>query len=815
MGMPLFWLSLAWIAGIWLGNLVSKPVWWWLLVCLAPLPWLGWPRLAYYLTVEHADWLRQLVSRQPVPRLQWLLRVVNRVRAIRLGLAWPWLVFILLLGAARYQAAMPGSAGPQLGDYLDDGNLYLVEGVLALPPDERDTYTNLVVEVQRIRLKTDFIYQPVQGRLLARTHPDGNWRYGDRLQLSGELSTPFETETFSYRDYLSRKGIYSFMSQAEVLRLGSELMNPVLRWLFELRYSSAELLYALYPDPEASLLAGILLGIETGIPDTVKEAFQVTGTAHIVAISGFNITLLAGLFSFFLMRILGRWRGALFAMLGIGLYTVLVGGQAPVVRAAILGGLSVLAAQIGRRQHGLNSLAFVSALMALFEPNVLWDIGFQLSVSATLGLVLYGESWKSRFEILAARLTNPEIAHKLAGPIGEYVLMTLAAQLLTLPVIAYHFQRLSLVSLLANPVILPLQPALMVIGGGSLLAAWVWMPLGRLVAWAAWPLALITIRSVEFFAGFPQAELRLPPINEWLVVGFYLFILGWTFLARLVQSRMALVRPGLALGALILLTVQVWRGALAVPDSLLHLALLDVNPGSQSGEALWLQTPQGSSILINGGPSPLSLSDELGRRIGQFHPNLDYLVIGGVGDAQLAALPEVIGRYPPRGIVWAGGTHASRSGRELYAQLLELGLTYTPAQAGLKLDLGENASLRFLAVTSRGAVLLLEWGKFRALLPLGMDFQALETLEYGRSLGTVSALLLADGGTASLNPSEWISNLKPQVILLSVAAKDAAGLPDSELLQILQGYNVLRTDRHGTIELLSDGQEMWVVVENP
>ncbi len=143
-----------------------------------------------------------------------------------------------------------------------------------------------------------------------------------------------------------------------------------------------------------------MLGDEAGIPDSVQQAFKDTGTSQIIAISGFNITIIAGLLSTFFGRLLGRRRRYLAAGLSavmIGFYTVLVGADAAVVRAALMGGLSLYARQLGSPQDGLNCLALVAAVMALINPNVLWDGGFQLSFMATLGLVLYAEPFSQAF----------------------------------------------------------------------------------------------------------------------------------------------------------------------------------------------------------------------------------------------------------------------------------------------------------------------------------------------------------------------------------------------------------------------------------
>jgi competence protein ComEC len=112
-----------------------------------------------------------------------------------------------------------------------------------------------------------------------------------------------------------------------------------------------------------------------------------------------------------------------------------------------------------------------------------------------------------------------------------------------------------------------------------------------------------------------------------------------------------------------------------------------------------------------------------------------------------------------------------------------------------------------------GGVFLLEWEDFRAVLPVGMNFGEMETLKNGRAIGSVSALLLAEHGYAPVNPPEWIADLRPQVVLLSVSAGDRQGLPSPETLAALEGYTLLRTDQNGWIHLSTDGERMWVEAE--
>jgi hypothetical protein len=196
-----------------------------------------------------------------------------------------------------------------------------------------------------------------------------------------------------------------------------------------------------------------------------------------------------------------------------------------------------------------------------------------------------------------------------------------------------------------------------------------------------------------------------------------------------------------------------------------------------------------------------------------FDRKLDGLIIAGTEEEDVAALPRVIERYPPEAVLWSGNTQASFSSRVLNEYLSLQDILVTNAEPELVLDLGEGATLRVLTAGPRGAVLLIEWESFRALLPIGMSFEALDELRNGASVGPVSLLSIADSGYAPSNPPEWIVNLNPELVMLSVDAADQNGMPDGEVLESVKDYELLRTDQNGWIEITTNGEQMWVNVE--
>lgn len=783
---PLMWFSLAFLAGIVLGSLVSVSIW----------IWVG---LAFVFIV-----------------LAILSRILNLSSFLFLLQPFAFILFIALaLGAARYQKTVPSFDAFHIAFYNDRDYDLLITGTLIEPPDYRDSYTNLRLKVTAV--DTGDSELPIEDSLiLVRVPNNQTFQYGDILRLRGKLKTPPENEDFSYRDYLAAKNIHSYMTNAEVTVLPGNAGNPFFAMLYTFKEKSLANIYLMYPDPESSLLAGILLGVDTGLTSELQQAFKNTGTAHIIAISGFNISIIAGIFFAFFARFLGDRRGAIVAILGIALYTLLVGADAAVVRAAVMGSLALFAKQVGRRQTALNTLLVVAAAMCIWNPLYVWDVGFQLSFFATLGLILYATPFSEFANRIIVKYFPTSAAEKFAELFSEFVLLTLAAQLTTIPIMAYHFQRISLVSFIANPFILPPQPAVMILGGLSVLLSHVWMLLGQVVAWITYPFVVYTIRMVELFDRVPHGTLFLGDVSIWFTVFFYVALLSLTFgwssfkeWTRSLGQKAGSVGVGSVLVILVIGLLLVWRAAASLPDQLLHITFLDVG----SADAVLIQTPGGKSVLINGGASVTILADELGRRISAFDRRLDWLVVAATDEEQVAALPRVLERYPPDQVLWSGNAQASFSSLVLKEYLATKQILVTNAEVGQVLDLGDGGTLKVLTVGPRGSVLLIEYKNFRAVLPVGMSFEALDELRSGASIGPVSVLSLADSGYAASNPDEWFANLNPELVVLSVDAADENGMPDGEVLKAVKDYSLLRTDESGWIEITTDGTQMWVNVE--
>lgn len=785
--MPLLWISLAFVSGIVISSLLS----------LSAILWLGIGLVVLLL----AFLASQIIKRRNIslPNFPYVLTLSMLIGVIA--------------GAWWYQFRQPNIDAFHVAFYNDRDYEMLVTGTLAEPPDYRDTYTNLRLNVEAIDSGSGDL--PASGLMLVRVPAHETYEYGQRVRVRGKLKTPPEDEEFSYRDYLAREGVYSYMSIAEVTTLPGNDGDNFKTALYKLKSNLLQNTYRLFNDPEASLLAGILFGVDTGLTRDLQNAFKNTGTAHIIAISGFNMAIIAGIFFSIFKNIFGERFGAIFAILGIIFYTLLVGAEAAVVRAAFMGSISLLARQLGRRNDGMNALAIVALVMAIINPLVLWDVGFQLSFFATLGLILYAEPFSNFTGNLIAKFSKHDTG-TLTNIINDNVVLTFAAQLTTIPIMAYHFKRISLISFIANPFILPVQPAVMIASGLAVFTSLVIYPLGQLMAWVAWPFATYTIHMVELFDRVPHGTINLGDSSIWLVAAFYIALLSVTFnwprLKEWFNSLAGSLRAVALTASLTLMfvcVIVVWRASATTGDGQLHITFLEVG----SADAVLIQTPEGGNVLINGGQSTSELSDELGRRLPFFSRKLDWLIVASTQEDQLAALPRVMERYPPENILWSGNVQASFSAQTLDKFFAGKGIPVSRAETGQRLELGDGSFIEVQAAGPRGSVLLIQYGNFRALLPIGLSDGMLEELEYGNVIGKVDVFLLADSGYAPSNPPDVVENLNPELVVLSVSAGDPDGLPSQDVLDSLEGYSLLRTDRSGWITVITDGDAMRVEVE--
>lgn len=770
--MPLFWLSTAFLAGLVLGA-----AW--------PLGWNAWAGIGAGLVAL------ALVERRFLARFSWYSawRVLSHL-PIALVIA------AVALGGLRTVTAQPVWGQADLAWYNQRGT-YRLSGVIQQPPVPSLQSVTLVVAVDQLSLMSEGqppeMPRPVQGLAQVILATGENWHYGDRLELEGAPLIPQAAGVDYFQDYLARRDIYTQIKYPAAHLIARDAGSWFWAMVYDLQDLANRTIRSLLPQPESALLAGILLGYTRDLPESVAQAFRDTGIAHIIAVSGFNITIVSGLFIALLGRLLRARYAVPLAILAVAGYCLLTGGTASVVRAAIMGGIGMIGPLLGRRQVGINSLAFTAGVMCLLSPGLPWDVSFQLSFGATLGLVVYADFLQGGFTRLAGRWLPAPIVHRLAGPVGEFFLVTLAAQLFTLPVTAVHFQRVSLSALLANPLVLPVQSLAMILGGLALVLGMVFLPLGQLVAWLCWPLLAYTIRTAEVLAQIQNSVLNLDQFSPLVIALYYAGLLALAL--PWVRRRLRPVwKPSVGLALVGLLAVGLWRAALIAPDGRLHLDIFN----QPDGPALLLRAPSGQAWLVNGSSQVDALADALGRRLPAFSGRLDGLLVTSRSAAVFSGLQTLTRSYAPGLVSITERVNDSTTLKRLLNQLNQQGARIIPIGDGdLAFDLGQGAVLRVLADLPSGTALGWEWRGFRGLLPGGVPPGDLLL----QPLNEISLLVLSPADLENMSAEVWTARFQPRAVLFT-----GGGAP------VLPGW--VELDRYAWVSFQTDGTRLWIEGQN-
>lgn len=733
-----------------------------------------------------------------------------------------FLVFVALAGglwgATRYQMSQAGPGPGHVARYNDGAEVTLT-GQIVAPPRVYDRYIGAVLEISSVASPPGSSPVAAHGLVQLAAPRFAALHYGSWLTATGRLEAPQNTGDFDYRAYLARREIYSELSFPALEQAVGPTPHLLYHTLYRLRASAGDTLERLLPDPQAALLRGILLGDDSGLPRALGDAFRLTGTSHIIAISGFNIALLAGLLLRLAVPLTGpRWT-VWIAVATIALYTLLVGADPSVVRAAIMGGLTLFAGRwLGRTLYTYGALCLAAFAMTLLRPAALWDVGFQLSFAATLGILVYVEPLSRRAQALLGRWTNRERAKTFTRLLAEGLLVTLAAQLLTLPLLLYHFQQLSLASPLTNLLILPAQPGIMIWGGLAALAGLLWLPLGQLLALPAWLFLTYTIAVVDWFAALPFAAIRVTLTPAGVVAGYVLIALLTWAASRGPRRILTVARqqaPALALIASLVFGLFIWQWAETRPDGRLHVSFLDVG----QGDATLIRTPNGRRILVDGGQLPSRLNSHLGRLVPYASRRLDLVVATHSDADHVAGLPELFDRYRVGRLI-TNGTAAE--GDSPYAALLAAAdreqAPVLAAQTGQLIHLDEGVELQVLHGTAAGGsdndsslALRLTYGDFSLLLTGDGELAAEEAM-IASGLPLASTVLKAGHhGARTSSNAFFLEAVQPRAVVISCGAGNLAGHPHPETLARVAaaGAAVLRTDELGTIELITDGRQIW------
>ena len=619
---------------------------------------------------------------------------------------------------------------------------------------------------------------PPIGALLVRARGPALGSFGDEVEVAGRLAMPADLPGFDRRAYLAQRGVFLELKATSVsLRRVGGGVGALPGWI---RRQVEAGLHAVMPAPHEQMLAGIVLGIRSGIPAEFQRDRISTGLVHLLVLSGLKVAVFARLVTGLLDPFLGRastWP----ALALIGAYA-LVGGATPAaVRAAAMGALALAGSRLGRPSHVWTSLAITSAAMLAWHPDLAWDVGFQLSFAGTAAIILLTPGITRRLGQVPEVLRDP-------------LAVTLAAQVGSLPLTATDFHVISPVGPVANALVLPALPVMvaggMVISALAALAAVPGVPLlGQVLALPLTGLIAYVEQVAQILARVPGAAIAIPSFPGWASLAYYAGLAGALMAARTDGSHRRAAVAASLLAPLAIGAIELGIAARASPRAVV-LAVGD-------GQAVLLAGPHGH-VLIDGGPSPARLAAGLGSALPPWVRSLDAIIVtapslehvGGLAGLAYPASEVVVPDVAMPGSSWRTAVLTEVTGG---ARLWQVGAGDVLELAGLRVEILGPAPGDAGDVPGEGYLSL------RVVGPDGRALCDFSDLDAGAQAAAAAGL--RGGCDYILLPSEGRKSVDAGLLRAFPGARLLVSTNGGNLARGLPAARISRTDQDGPIEV--------------
>jgi competence protein ComEC len=659
--------------------------------------------------------------------------------------------------------------------------------------------------------------------------------YGDLVTVTGPLSRPEPFGGFDYPAYLAVQGIAGIMFADSAAVIGES--GGWRKWPYSLRGQLSESIKDTIPYPQSALGQALLLGLRGDLPPEMVQDFRGTGTSHLLAISGLHIGVLVVMFLAASAWLFGK-RGIYFLavpFIAVWAYALVSGMPPSVVRAAVMGSVYLVAVGVGRPGSILPALAFGAGLMTVISPEIVQRVSFQLSFAAMAGIALT-QPFIPRWSPASATPGQSWWAPLVRAPL-MMLIISWSAMLATWPLLAFNFREVALPGIIVTVLALPAMPFIM---AGTLAAAAVGLvstTLGQFIGWLVWVPSSYLIELVE---AAPKWTLRTDWAGNWLVFVWYLAL----------GALLLLIKPGslgrlwskvrdrageltrhpmepaktlpIIMGAVFMTAaaIALWWQVGTGGDGDLHVHFFDVG----QGDSALIVTPEGRQVLVDGGPAPGSAIGALSDAMPKGDRSLDLVVMTHLDADHSRGLIDVLDQYKVAAVL-AGAESPSASMYAQWQAAVERNqVDVISVHQGYSLDLGSGVIAEVLnprsgspigeSPNNNALVLRISYGSVSFLLTADIESETESFLEL-RPAGIESTVLkVAHHGSKTSSTAGFIDAVDPAVALISVGGNNSFGHPNAEvvgrLMRQIGGENIYRTDRHGDVEFVTDGVELWV-----
>ncbi len=786
-----------------------------------------------------------------------VLALIFRIRGFSLWI--PILALVMVMGIIRVETS-EDTLSFQTTDRLHSIS---IRGVVADDPELAASGVEFVLGVDAI--DTGEVWEDGEGSVLVIARPPRElvqkreapyFRYGDRLELTGSLDEPPILGEFDYRTYLANQGIHFTMAFPDDIRLvDTGKGNPALGKIYDLRGKLAQGIDGALAEPEASLAQALLLGLRGRLPQDITEDFRSTGTSHLLAISGMHVGVVLMISVAAGAWLVGRRRQIhlLLPLAAIWLYALFAGFSPSVERAAIMGTVYLVALAIGRSRSILPVLALTAVIMVGIEPQALKQISFQLSFTAVAGslALLVGSGSPLSSYISALSVGSGGWPSVLLRGLVLTIAVSLAATLATLPLIAFNFHRIPTLGIPATVLALPALPILLVTSAGASVGDLIHPQLGTVLGWIAWVPLQYVLKLVQLFAQVPGSTFSVPAFNPllvWVYYGVFALLLVvpgsrlvWsTKIRRLLETlpkRLPIPtktasRIQFPIGMYLITTISLsvlagflWFYVVTGPDGRLHVHYLDVG----QGDSTFIVTPNGTQVLVDGGPDPREAARAVGDRTPFWDRNLDMVVLTHPDEDHFRGLVNVLDRYEADVVLESGRVSQNPLYLEWEKVLEGRDVNRQVAAQGQIIVLDEAAWMEVLnppsdqivaggsELNNSGVILRLVYGNLSFLLTADIEGETeARLLREGLPLRS-TVLKVAHHGSKTSTTPRFLSAVSPAAAVISAGADNQYGHPHPDVTTRLKGSVgselIYVTAERGDIEFITDGERLWVKTE--
>lgn len=682
-----------------------------------------------------------------------------------------------------------------------------LRGAVASDPTSRDGMTSFLVSAEEAQI-SDRVATSESVKVSIRG-PGPRLLLGDRVEVSGRLRLPKAGGPIDYRAQLLRQGVASTLATYQGLVRRLPPKGGPLSAIYGFRAETGKRIDAAMPRDSAAILRGIMLGDRSAVSDDVNDAFKRSGLAHVLAVSGLHVGLLAGIVLGLarIVRLGARMRRLALVGAVVG-YAILTGSHGSVLRAGLMAVAGVVVWMLGRQRDMLASIAVAALCLLTYNPLFAFEAGFQLSFGAVISIVTVGPVIEPSLSVL------PQWAKTGVGA-------TLSAQIGVAPLLAIYFNQISIIAPVANLAVVPAAGIALGIGLAGSVTSIAVPAAGRLLIGLSGLVVTYMVTAARFFARLPLAALTVGTPSAGKVVAYYAALACWMSKGRRGNARRGLV-PALAVGLLLVAGLAVawsWGSGPVPTKGGLDVTFLDVG----QGDATLLRTA-GETVLVDGGPSASLLARNLAD---EGTAKVDVLLITHEHADHIAGLRRFASVMPVGTVVVAARVPLQGAFLATVAALRRGGARLRRASQGDRFDFADGLHLVVLHPDGRliqgsesdannnSLVVRATYGHFALLLTGDVQQEAeREMLREGVDL-RADVFKVPHHGSNRGASLDFLRAVAPRVAVISVGSGNTFGHPAPSTLFRLRALDIAvdRTDRQGDVDVVTDGNSEYVRAE--